>query len=146
MRAPDTDAPIAPKTTAAEPAYRAVLPRQRELFYGGAWHKPAANRYYRSISPATGDDLGPAAVADAEDIDRAVKGAHAALPAWRAFKPSHRAAARVEAGYVWINDSSSHFLGAPFGGYEQSGLGREECLEELLDCTQIKNVNVNFAI
>lgn len=52
-------------------------------------------------------------------------------------------AARVEAGYVWVNGSSNHFPGAPFGGYKRSGIGREECLEELLSYTQVKNVNVN---
>ena len=57
---------------------------------------------------------------------------------------AHRTAAKVEAGYVWINGSSAHFMGAPFGGYKQSGLGREECFEEMLDCTQVKNVNVNL--
>lgn len=57
---------------------------------------------------------------------------------------AHRAASRVEAGYVWINRSSRHFPGAPFGGYKQSGLGRDESLDELLDNTQIKNVNVNL--
>src|SRR5207344_454807 len=31
---------------------------------------------------------------------------------------AHRAAAAVEAGFVWINDVSKHFLGAPFGGYK----------------------------
>ena len=45
---------------------------------------------------------------------------------------AHRAAAAVEAGFVWINDVWKHFLGAPFGGYKQSGIGREECIEELL--------------
>ena len=57
---------------------------------------------------------------------------------------AHRAAARVEAGYVWINHSSAHFHGAPFGGYKQSGIGREESFEELVEFTQIKNVNVNL--
>ena len=55
---------------------------------------------------------------------------------------AHRAAARIEAGYVWINHTSAHFLGADFGGYKQSGMGREEGLEELLAYTQIKNVHV----
>ena len=55
-----------------------------------------------------------------------------------------RAAARVQAGYVWINGSSAHFVVAPFGGYKLSGIGREECLEELLEFTQIKNVNITL--
>lgn len=49
---------------------------------------------------------------------------------------------RIEAGFVWVNNSASHFLGSPFGGYKQSGMGREESIEELLDCTQIKHVNI----
>jgi len=57
---------------------------------------------------------------------------------------AHRAASRVEAGFVWINNVSQHFLGAPFGGCKHSGIGREESIEELLDFTQLKNVNVNL--
>ena len=57
---------------------------------------------------------------------------------------AHRAARRVEAGYVWINNASAHFHGAPFGGYKQSGIGREESFDELLEFTQMKNVNINL--
>ena len=57
----------------------------------------------------------------------------------------HRAAAEVEAGFIWVNDISKHFIGAPFGGYKQSGIGREECLDELLSFTQEKNININLA-
>ena len=62
----------------------------------------------------------------------------------RDLNTAHRAAGRIEAGYVWINNSSQHFHGAPFGGYKQSGLGREESFEELLEFTQTKNINVKF--
>lgn len=62
----------------------------------------------------------------------------------RDIATAHRAAARIQAGYIWINDVGPHFLGVPFGGYKQSGLGREECLEELLSATQIKNINVRL--
>jgi acyl-CoA reductase-like NAD-dependent aldehyde dehydrogenase len=58
---------------------------------------------------------------------------------------AHRFAEDVEAGFVWVNDSSRHFLGAPFGGYKDSGIGREEDIEELLSYTQVKNVNVWYA-
>src|SRR5499426_4858991 len=57
---------------------------------------------------------------------------------------AHRSAGAVEAGYVWINEVSKHFLGAPFGGYKQSGIGREECIEELLRFTREKNIHVNL--
>lgn len=57
---------------------------------------------------------------------------------------AHRAAHAVQAGYVWVNETSKHFLGAPFGGYKQSGLGREECLAELLSFTQEKNIHIRM--
>jgi betaine-aldehyde dehydrogenase len=57
---------------------------------------------------------------------------------------AHRLAARVEAGYVWINGASTHYVGVPFGGYKQSGIGREESIDEILACTQVKNINVTL--
>jgi betaine-aldehyde dehydrogenase len=57
---------------------------------------------------------------------------------------AHRLASRVEAGVCWINDVGRHSLGSPFGGYKQSGFGREECLEELLAFTQEKNIFINL--
>jgi betaine-aldehyde dehydrogenase len=57
---------------------------------------------------------------------------------------AHRAAKRVSAGYVWINNVSQHFVGAPFGGFKHSGIGREECFAELLEFTYTKNVNLKL--
>jgi betaine-aldehyde dehydrogenase len=57
---------------------------------------------------------------------------------------AHRAASAVEAGYVWVNEVGRHFLGTPFGGYKQSGIGREECLEELISYTQEKNIYIRL--
>jgi betaine-aldehyde dehydrogenase len=57
---------------------------------------------------------------------------------------AHRTAARVEAGFVWVNEVAKHFLGAPFGGFKQSGIGREECLDELLAFTQEKNIHIRL--
>ncbi|WP_326542740.1 aldehyde dehydrogenase family protein [Pseudorhodoferax sp.] len=57
---------------------------------------------------------------------------------------AHRAARRIHTGYVWINNTSQHFIGAPFGGVKHSGIGREECFEELLEFTYTKNVNLKL--
>ena len=57
---------------------------------------------------------------------------------------AHRTAAAVEAGFVWINEVGKHFLGVPFGGVKQSGIGREECFEEMLAFTQEKNIHVRL--
>ena len=59
------------------------------------------------------------------------------------FAAAMRTAERVEAGYVWIN-SIGRYLGAPYGGWKQSGLGKEECFEELLSYTRVKNVNMRW--
>jgi betaine-aldehyde dehydrogenase len=52
-------------------------------------------------------------------------------------------AEQVDAGYVWIN-SNGRYLGEPYGGWKQSGLGVEECFEELLSYTCVKNVNMRW--
>lgn len=51
----------------------------------------------------------------------------------------------IQSGYVWINDSSRHYLGMPFGGYKQSGIGREESMAEVLSYTQTKSIHMNLA-
>lgn len=38
---------------------------------------------------------------------------------------AHRAAADIEAGSIWINEYFRTVPGTPFGGYKQSGIGRE---------------------
>lgn len=60
----------------------------------------------------------------------------------RSLANAHRAARRVQAGYVWVNHVGAHFPGASFGGYKLSGLGREESLEELYSFTQGKNIHI----
>lgn len=62
----------------------------------------------------------------------------------RDFAQAELMARRLEAGYVWINCVSRHYVGAPFGGFKQSGVGREECLEELLSYTQVKSVRAEL--
>ena len=47
----------------------------------------------------------------------------------------------VQAGTVWINTAAQHFVGTPFGGWKDSGLGGEECLDELLSYSQVKAVH-----
>jgi len=57
-----------------------------------------------------------------------------------------RAVRDLEAGYVWVNASSAHIPGTPFGGQKQSGSGREEGIEELYSYAQTKNVFVQYAL
>ena len=57
---------------------------------------------------------------------------------------AHRFARDIEAGYVWMNENQRHFLGTPFGGNKNSGVGKEEDPRELDSYSQIKNVHVRF--
>ena len=47
----------------------------------------------------------------------------------------------LEAGYVWINETSKHFWGTPFGGKKASGIGREESVDELVSYYELKAVH-----
>ncbi|MFP9191224.1 aldehyde dehydrogenase family protein [Natrialbaceae archaeon A-CW1-1] len=57
---------------------------------------------------------------------------------------AHRTTEKLEAGVVWVNHHGNHYLGAPFGGYKQSGVGKTESIEELLEHTRIKNINIKL--
>jgi betaine-aldehyde dehydrogenase len=62
----------------------------------------------------------------------------------RELGTAHRFARDIEAGYVWVNDSQKHVPGAAYGGFKDSGVGREEGIEELVSYAQLKNVHVAF--
>lgn len=51
-------------------------------------------------------------------------------------------ARRVRAGHQWINGYGAHYIAVPFGGMKNSGTGREEGIEEMLEYTEIKTINV----
>lgn len=56
-----------------------------------------------------------------------------------------RTADELESGYVWINGhGGKRFKGAPFGGFKNSGIGKEHATEELISFTQEKNINVRY--
>lgn len=57
---------------------------------------------------------------------------------------AHKAVRNIEAGTVWVNTSATHFLGMPWGGYKQSGIGREDCFEEMVEMTQRKTVHLKL--
>jgi acyl-CoA reductase-like NAD-dependent aldehyde dehydrogenase len=61
----------------------------------------------------------------------------------RDIQKAHRMAARLKAGTVWINCYNMFDAASPFGGYKQSGFGREMGKAALELYTQIKSVWVN---
>jgi acyl-CoA reductase-like NAD-dependent aldehyde dehydrogenase len=58
-----------------------------------------------------------------------------------------RTAHAIEAGWVQVNQGGGQVPGMSYGGFKQSGIGREFSLEGMLDSfTQRKSVTVNLAV
>jgi aldehyde dehydrogenase (NAD+) len=57
---------------------------------------------------------------------------------------AHRVAARLEAGQVYVNEYQAGGVETPFGGYKQSGHGREKGIEALHHYTQVKTVTIKL--
>ena len=51
-------------------------------------------------------------------------------------------ARRIASGYIWINGVGAHYPAMPFGGYRNSGTGREEGIDELLSYTEEKAIHI----
>ena len=58
----------------------------------------------------------------------------------RDIQKAHRLAAQLRAGTVWINCYNVFDAALPFGGYKQSGWGREMGHEALEAYTEVKSV------
>jgi phenylacetaldehyde dehydrogenase len=58
----------------------------------------------------------------------------------RDISKAHLMAAAIRAGLVWINCHGIPDMAIPFGGYKQSGWGRENGYESLLQYTELKSV------
>lgn len=62
------------------------------------------------------------------------------------LRKGHVVAAKIQAGMVWLNSSGDSHWGIPFGGYKQSGIGRELGSYALEAYTQTKAVHVNLGV
>jgi aldehyde dehydrogenase (NAD+) len=58
----------------------------------------------------------------------------------RDIKLAHWVAQRIKAGSVWVNTYNAFDTGSPFGGYKQSGFGRDLGAYALEQYTQAKSV------
>ena len=54
----------------------------------------------------------------------------------------HRMAARLKAGMVWGNTAEAADTSLPFGGYRQSGIGRESGRYGIEAYTELKTVAI----
>ncbi len=58
---------------------------------------------------------------------------------------AHRLSRTIRAGVVWVNTYRVISPLVPFGGYKESGLGREGGIEAILDYTRTKSVWINLS-
>ncbi|MBZ5624311.1 MAG: aldehyde dehydrogenase family protein [Acidobacteriia bacterium] len=80
---------------------------------------------------------------DADEAVRIANGTVYGLAAavWtRDVRLAHRMAGELKAGSVWINSYNSFDSGSPFGGYKQSGFGRDLGSYALDQYTNVKSV------
>ena len=76
--------------------------------------------------------------------NRTIYGLAAAV--WsRDIKKALRTAKALKAGTVWINTYNFYDPGLPFGGYKQSGFGRERGRAALEEYTQVKSVWIDLS-
>lgn len=57
---------------------------------------------------------------------------------------AHRVSAQIEAGQVYVNEYPSGGVETPFGGFKQSGHGREKGIEALHHYTQTKTTIIRI--
>lgn len=85
-----------------------------------------------------------------DDVDNVVRQSNLSIyglaaAVWtRDIKKAHRLARDLKAGTIWINTYNSFDAASPFGGFKQSGFGRELGIHALELYTQVKSVWINL--
>ena len=104
-----------------------------------------------SMTIAREEIFGPVLAAiDFVDVDEAIARANdsvygLAAGVWtRDIKKAHYVASRLQAGTVWVNTYNVYDTAVPFGGYKQSGFGRDMSRYALDYYTQVKSVWVDL--
>lgn len=126
---------------------------QAAAFSRGHWVEPTVFAGVRmDMRIARQEIFGPVlSVLRWREVDEVVAMANAseyglAAAVWTAdLGAALRVGRQIDCGYVWINTTPTHYKGTPFGGTRNSGIGREECLEELLSYTQTKALHIGLS-
>jgi len=87
--------------------------------------------------------------ASEEEIVEVANGTSFALGAsvWtRDFAQAHRVAEQIDAGILWINGHHLNDPSSPWGGFRESGLGKENGREAYESYTKLKSTVINYGI
>jgi aldehyde dehydrogenase (NAD+) len=85
---------------------------------------------------------------DEEEVVRMANGTRFGLAAglWtRDVSRAHRVARQLEAGTVWVNMYRAMAPQSPFGGYKESGIGRQNGIDAIREYVQTKSVWVELS-
>ena len=119
---------------------------------GGAYMKPTVLEALDPSDPIVQEEVfGPVlAIQPADDLESAVALANGtgyglAAAVWSSnITTAHRVARRLRAGTVWINTFDVSSLATPFGGFKDSGHGRDRSLHALDNYTALKTTWVGL--
>ncbi|MDR2133361.1 MAG: aldehyde dehydrogenase family protein [Clostridiales Family XIII bacterium] len=64
--------------------------KEYKMYIGGRWEDAASGELITTLNPSTGEPAGRAPAAGPEDVDRAVRAARAAFPAWSGLPQTER--------------------------------------------------------
>ncbi|GAB3585608.1 aldehyde dehydrogenase family protein [Calidifontibacter terrae] len=130
-------------------AYQGALP-DTPMFRDGAWAAPTIfTGVTNSMRIAREEVFGPVLVvipyATDEEAIAIANDSEYGLAAGVFGSPerAQEVARQLEAGTVWVNDWHAGFPFSPFGGYKQSGIGRELGPDALNEYTQVKTMHVS---
>ncbi|EED18560.1 aldehyde dehydrogenase family protein, putative [Talaromyces stipitatus ATCC 10500] len=62
------------------------------------------------------------------------------------FTQAHRVAGKIEAGIVWVNGHHLNDPSSPWGGFKDSGLGKENGREAYESYTKVKSIVYNYGV
>lgn len=119
-------------------------------FQRGYWLEPTVFGGVRQdMRVACEEIFGPVlSVLRWSDLDDAIKMANSVeygltAAVWtNDISTAMRTAQRLQSGYVWINGVNAHVRAMPYGGYKNSGTGRERGIEELYSYTEEKSIHI----
>ena len=170
----EADDPLEPKTKCGsmvsseqmKTALRYIETAKREgasLALGGGQTRAESGGFY--LTPTVFDQVAPTQTIAREEIfgpvlaitrfktpDDAIRIANGtvyglAAGLWtRDVTLAHRAAREIKAGLVWVNGWDSCDITMPFGGFKQSGFGRDRSLHALHKYADLKAISITLAI